>query len=98
MLGGTANIADSMVSDVITLSATGTITPGGSSGGGSSSSNSATYLNTTNTSLGTISGPAYITIAGVALSNGTINGDLYVKADSTTLSAITVTGTLFGSR
>lgn len=93
VLGGTANIADSLVSDAIALKGSTTTNNGGSSGGGSSSST--TYLNATNNLLGTISGPAYITTAGVKLSNGTVNGDLYVNADSTTLSAITVTGTLY---
>lgn len=92
VLGGTANIADSMVSDVITLSGAGTITPGGGSGG--SSGSSSTNINTTtNLSGGTI-GTSYIT-AGVSLSNGTVNGDLYVNADSATLSNLTVTGTLY---
>lgn len=91
VLGGTANIADSLVSDIVISAGTGTTIPGGGSGGGSSSS-SATYLNTTSSAIGTVSGPAYITTAGVSLSNGTINGDLYVNADSVTLSNITVTG------
>lgn len=95
VLGGTANVSDSLVSQIRALP-TATAPSGGSSSGGSGGGivSNGTYLNKAGTYTNNISGDAYITASDVIL-KGNVGGNLYIQASNTTSSGITVGGTVY---
>jgi len=94
VLGGEANVSDSLVSQIKTLAPSTTAPAGGGGGSSSGSTSNITYLSQAGTYSSAITGDAHITASNVILTAPTVSGNLYIDngANNTSVTGVTVSG------